>query len=123
MIAWPSRSSRRVGMVFKISGRSCPISVGRNSFNRWEQFLSGEALLGAVTEPLQINLIPAMMFFQASAGSSPVGSPSTLRRMLEFAARHHIAPVNEHFPMSRVNDAFEHLRSGKARYLIVLDRD
>ena len=43
--------------------------------------------------------------------------------MLDFAARHNIAPVNEHYPMSKVNDAFEHLRSGKARYRIVLDRD
>jgi uncharacterized zinc-type alcohol dehydrogenase-like protein len=33
-------------------------------------------------------------------------------------ARH--LPVTETFPMARVNDAFEHLRSGKARYRIVL---
>ena len=43
--------------------------------------------------------------------------------MLDCAARHNIAPVNEHYPMSKVNDAFEHLRSGKAPYRIVLDRD
>ena len=29
----------------------------------------------------------------------------------------------EHFPMSQVNEAFEHLRSGKARYRSVLDAD
>jgi uncharacterized zinc-type alcohol dehydrogenase-like protein len=43
--------------------------------------------------------------------------------MLDFAARHRILPAVEHFPMIRVNDAFEHLRSGKARYRIVLDAD
>jgi len=43
--------------------------------------------------------------------------------MLEFSARHHIAPVTETFPMSRANEAFEHLRSGKARYRIVLVND
>ncbi|MCA9143295.1 MAG: NAD(P)-dependent alcohol dehydrogenase [Planctomycetaceae bacterium] len=78
---------------------------------------------GAVTEPLGLNLLPDMMFKQLSVGSSPVGAPVVIRQMLAFAARHNIAPVNEHFPMSKVNDAFEHLRSGKARYRIVLDRD
>lgn len=78
---------------------------------------------GAVTEPLDINVLPDMMFKQLSVGSSPVGAPVVIRKMLDFAARHNIAPVNEHFPMSKVNDAFEHLRGGKARYRIVLDRD
>lgn len=79
-------------------------------------------MLGAVTEPLGIDLIP-MMFSHLAIGASPVGPPVVIRKMLEFSARHRVAPVNEHFPMSRVNDAFEHLRSGKARYRIVLDRD
>jgi hypothetical protein len=43
--------------------------------------------------------------------------------MLEFSARHSIAPVVESFPMSKVNDAFERLRAGKARYRIVLVND
>ena len=34
-----------------------------------------------------------------------------------------VAPVVEYFPMSKVNDALEHLRSGKARYRIVLVND
>ena len=78
-------------------------------------------MLGAVTEPLDLDLIP-MMFSQLSVSSSPVGSPVTIRKMLEFAARHKVAPVTEHFPMSHVNDAMEHLRAGKARYRIVLNR-
>ena len=79
-------------------------------------------MVGVVTEPLGLNMIP-MVFGQLSVSSSPVGSPATIRKMVEFAARHEIAPVTEHFPMSRVNDAMEHLRSGKARYRIVLDLD
>jgi len=31
--------------------------------------------------------------------------------------------VTEHFPLSRVNEAFDYLRAGKARYQIVLDND
>jgi uncharacterized zinc-type alcohol dehydrogenase-like protein len=78
---------------------------------------------GAVTESLDINVLPDMMFKNLSVGSSPVGPPVVIRQMLDFAARHNVAPVNEHFPMSKVNDAMEHLRSGKARYRIVLHRD
>jgi uncharacterized zinc-type alcohol dehydrogenase-like protein len=76
---------------------------------------------GAVTKPLDINVLPDMMFKQLSVGSSPVGPPVVIRQMLDFAARHSVTPVNEHFPMSKVNDAMEHLRSGNARYRIVLD--
>ena len=57
-----------------------------------------------------------------SIGGSPVGSPASIRTMLDFAARHQIAPVAEHFPMDRVNDAMELLESGQARYRIILDR-
>ncbi|HWD19254.1 MAG TPA: alcohol dehydrogenase, partial [Verrucomicrobiae bacterium] len=38
-------------------------------------------------------------------------------------ARHKIAPVTEHFPMSRVNEALDHLRAGRARYRVVLSND
>ena len=77
-------------------------------------------MLGAVTEPLDINLMP-MMFGGLSLSSSPVGSPAVIRDMLDFSDRHQITPVTEHFPMERVNDAMEHLRSGNARYRIVLN--
>ena len=45
---------------------------------------------------------------------------TTVATMLDFCARHQIAPVTEFFPMTKVNDAIAHLRSGKARYRIVL---
>lgn len=79
-------------------------------------------LLGVVMEPLDLNVIP-MLFGQRSVSSSPVGSPEMIATMLDFAARHDIKPVTEHFPLSRVNDAMDHLREGKARYRIVLDVD
>jgi len=43
--------------------------------------------------------------------------------MLDFCARHTIAPVTEEFPMSQANEAMAHLESGKARYRIVLKND
>lgn len=63
------------------------------------------------------DLIPQ----QKSLSASPVGSPGTMATMLEFCARHQILPQVEMFPMSKVNEAVDHLRSGKARYRVVLD--
>ncbi len=77
--------------------------------------------VGAVLAPLDLAVFP-MIGGQKSVSGSPVGSPATIARMLEFCARHNIKPVTEHFPMSDVNAAFDHLRAGKARYRIVLDR-
>jgi alcohol/geraniol dehydrogenase (NADP+) len=79
-------------------------------------------VLGAVMEPLEISVFPLLMQQRAVSGS-PVGAPATIASMLEFAARHDIAPVAERFPMSKVNDAMDRLRSGQARYRIILDRD
>jgi len=73
-----------------------------------------------VLEPLDLQVVP-MLFGQHSVSASPVGSPATMRKMLEFAARHDIKPITEHFPLSEVNAAFDHLRAGKARFRIVLD--
>ena len=76
-------------------------------------------VVGAVLEPLSVPALGIIMG-QKSVSGSPVGSPTAIDRMLEFSARHSIAPVVESFPMSKVNDALEHLRTGKARYRIVL---
>ncbi len=62
-----------------------------------------------------------MIAGQKSFSGSPLGSPATTRKMLEFCARHGIEAVTEHFPMSRVNEALDHLAAGKARYRVVLD--
>ena len=64
-----------------------------------------------------------MILGQKSLSASPLGSPSTTDTMLKFSARHGIAPTTEAFPLSRANDAIEHLRSGKARYRVVLVND
>ena len=78
-------------------------------------------LVGAAPE-VRSGVFPLLMA-QRSISGSPVGSPATIKAMLEFAGRHGIAPVTEHFPMSKVNDAMQRLADGKARYRIVLDAD
>jgi uncharacterized zinc-type alcohol dehydrogenase-like protein len=79
-------------------------------------------VVGAVLEPMPISAID-LLFGQKSVSGSPNAGPATTFAMLDFAARHKITPQVEHFPMSKVNDALEHLASGKARYRVVLDPD
>lgn len=78
-------------------------------------------LVGATLEPLDLQLFP-MLMGQRSVSASPVGSPANIARMLEFAARHDIKPIIEKFRLNQINEAFEHLRSGQARYRVVLTK-
>lgn len=94
----------------------------------WNAYLSTLAprgrlhIVGAVMEPLGISNW-LLLGGQRSVSGSPLGSPATLATMLRFCARHGIAPVTETYPMSRANEALERLRSGQARYRIVLEND
>ncbi|HEY0973257.1 MAG TPA: NAD(P)-dependent alcohol dehydrogenase [Solimonas sp.] len=75
--------------------------------------------VGAVLDPIAFNAFQ-LIGGQKSVSGSPVGGPALTATMLEFCARHGIAPTVERFPMSQVNEAIEHLRSGKARYRVLL---
>ena len=79
-------------------------------------------MVGVVTEAMKLRT-GGLLSWQRSISASPTPSPVVLSQMLEFCARHGIAPQVEHFPMSQVNAALDHLRSGKARYRVVLDAD
>lgn len=94
----------------------------------WEAYINALSprgrlhVVGAVLEPIPVQAFGLIMA-QRSISGSPVGAPATIADMLDFCARHAIEPVTETFPFSRVNDALDHLRSGKARYRIVLTND
>ena len=77
-------------------------------------------VVGAVLEPMRISAFDLIME-QKSVSGSPTGGPAAISAMLDFAARHNVSPQVEHFPLTKVNDAIEHLAAGKARYRVVLD--
>jgi uncharacterized zinc-type alcohol dehydrogenase-like protein len=77
--------------------------------------------VGVVPEPIGVPGI-LMNMGQRSLSGSPVGSPATVDDMLQFCARHEIAPLTEQFPISQVNEALDHLRSGTARYRVVVKK-
>lgn len=74
------------------------------------------AVLGAFGPSMGFMLVGG----QKSVSGSPLGSPATTATMLDFAARHDVAAQVEVFPMSKVNEALDHLKAGKARYRVVL---
>lgn len=75
--------------------------------------------VGLTLEPLSIG-VSSLMSKQLSVSSSPIGSPTTIAEMLKFATRHNIKPVTETFAFKDINKAIDHLRSGNARYRVVL---
>jgi len=121
-------NSRDPGAVKKSAGSFDFILNTANASLDWQNYMEALAprgrlhTVGVIPEPMPVQAF-TMIMAQRSVSGSPLGSPETTRRMLEFCGRHSIAPVTEQFPMSKVNDALEHLRSGKARYRLVLKND
>lgn len=94
----------------------------------WNAYISTLApkgrlhFVGATLEPLDIAVFP-LIGGQRSISGSPVGSPRTIKQMLDFAVLHAIEPVTEYFSFNKINEALDKLREGKAHYRIVLKQD
>lgn len=100
------------------------VNIGLN----WDQYLALLAphgvfhFVGAVMTPASIE--PSTLIAKAvQVTGSDTGTPTTLKQLLKFASRCHIQPQVEVFPMSQINQAIAHLKSGQARYRIVLKAD
>jgi len=77
--------------------------------------------VGATLAPLDIGVF-SLIGAQRSVSGSPVGSPATTAKMLDFANLHQIKPEIEKFKFADINKAIARLRSGEARYRVVLCR-
>ena len=121
-------NSRNADDMKKLAGSFDFILSTVNAPLDWEAYINALApkgrlhTVGAISEPVSLTAFPLIMG-QRSFSGSPLGSPATTAKMLDFAARHEIEPTTEFFPMSKINDAFDRLKSGKARYRIVLQND
>jgi alcohol/geraniol dehydrogenase (NADP+) len=124
--AWvaPTTKSKLVRQQVELG----PLGAEENASLDWDSLIASLApngrlhFVGFVLEPIPVGVVSLIMG-QRSISGSPLGSPASMETMLDFAARHNITPQTEHFPMSRINEAFERLEAGKARYRIVLDAD
>ncbi len=121
-------SSRDSVAIRELAGSLDLLIITVNVRLDWESLIAALAskgrmhVVGAILDPIPVAALPIILG-QKSISGSPTGSPVAIETMLDFAARHKIAPQTEHMPMSRINEAIEHLKSGKARYRIVLDAD
>ncbi|HRD56131.1 MAG TPA: NAD(P)-dependent alcohol dehydrogenase [Parachlamydiaceae bacterium] len=121
-------SSKDLAAIQKLKGKFDLILVTVNVPLDWGAYIAALApkgrlhFVGVVKEDIPIQIFP-LLVDQLSISSSPIGPPAAISDMLDFASRHHIVPKTEHFAMSQINKAFEHLEAGKARYRIVLDAD
>ncbi len=94
----------------------------------WQKYLEALApkgklhIVGATLEPIPVVSFQ-LIGGQKSVSGTATGSPNVVAKMLDFCARHNIETVTENYKMSQINEAFEHLESGKARYRIVLEND
>lgn len=76
--------------------------------------------VGVVPEPMGIPAFP-LIGGQRVVSGSDTGPPDMVAKMLEFCVRHDIKPMIETFPMAECNTAIKRLKSGEARYRIVLE--
>jgi uncharacterized zinc-type alcohol dehydrogenase-like protein len=121
-------SSNDSGAIAKLAGSFDLLITTVNVKLDWDAIIAALApkgrlhVVGIVPEAIPVTAF-SLIAQQRAVSGSLTGSPTDIATMLEFAARHDIAPQTEHFPMSRINEAFARLASGKARYRIVLDAD
>jgi alcohol/geraniol dehydrogenase (NADP+) len=121
-------SSRDSAAIKKLASTIDLLLVTANARLDWDALIGTLApngrmhVVAAVPEPIPVAMFP-LILGQRSVSGSPTGSPVAIETMLEYAARHGVTPQTEHFPMSKINEAFARLESGKARYRIVLDAD
>ncbi|HRK96681.1 MAG TPA: NAD(P)-dependent alcohol dehydrogenase [Rhodospirillales bacterium] len=120
-------STRDADALAAIAGSLDMILVTINVELDWEAYLAALRPRGRLHVVGAVPSVSAGGFSliggQKAISGSPLGSPATTAQMVQFAARHGIAPTTEHFPMSRVNEAMDRLREGRARYRIVLEND
>ena len=78
--------------------------------------------VGAVMKPFQVPAFTLISGDRSVSGSA-TGSPHELRSLMKLAGRAKVQPQIELFPMSKIKEAIQHVRDGKARYRVVLKAD
>ncbi|MCW5958881.1 MAG: NAD(P)-dependent alcohol dehydrogenase [Pyrinomonadaceae bacterium] len=121
-------NSRDDNALESLKGKFDMILSTVNVSLNWRLYLAALApkgrlhLVGATLEPIPVGSFDLIMNQKAITGTA-TGSPIVVRQMIDFCARHGIETVTENFKMSEINEAFDHLENGKARYRVVLEND
>lgn len=119
-------ATEQQGALDALAGKFDLVLNTTNAQLSWDDYINTLAPRGTLhtvgaAASIEASVFP-MIIGQKSLSSSPTGSIATTRQMLDFVARHQIAPLTEFFPMTEINEAMERLRNGSPRYRIVLTR-
>ena len=81
--------------------------------------VNGTLLIVGAPESMQVSTLPLIMGSRSVKGwysGTSIDSQDTLA----FSLRTGVRPMNEVYPLERVNEAYERMMSGKARFRVVL---
>ena len=98
------------------------VSAGLD-YNQYVNLLAVDGtlvILGAPTEPVQVDALSLIASRRSIAGSANGGIPVT-QEMLDFCAEHDILPETELIDSSYINDAYKRVLSSDVRYRFVID--
>lgn len=120
-------NSRDEAQLDKVAGSFDLILSTVNVELAWEKYIAalrpqGTLHLVGAAPKVESGVFP-LILGQKSISGSPLGSPGITARMVEFAARHNIAPKVEVMPMSEINEAFDKLEKEQPAHRIVLQAD
>jgi uncharacterized zinc-type alcohol dehydrogenase-like protein len=120
IVASRSEELKRVGASCDLLLATAPAQIDWAAYMNVVRPKGSLAVVGV--PPGEVS-VPVTSLIDGDRGirGSATGSRTTMREMLEFAARHHIRPKIEVMPMREVNAAIEKVRANKARYRIVLE--
>jgi len=76
-------------------------------------------LLGAGKDPLPVSMGP-MVVGERGVRGSLTGSPFENERALDFSVLAGVRPLFETMPLERANEAYQRMRSGDAKFRMVL---
>jgi D-arabinose 1-dehydrogenase-like Zn-dependent alcohol dehydrogenase len=76
-------------------------------------------VVGAAPDPIEITPVQ-LIFGRRSIQGWSSGIPTDSEDTLRFAELTGVRPMIERYPLARVNDAYAHMMSGKAKFRVVL---
>ncbi|KAL4971631.1 chaperonin 10-like protein [Aspergillus desertorum] len=114
---WMANNKRSLDLIV------CTVSSSKMPINDYVSLLKVDGILVQVGAPEDGALtIPAftLIMNRVKLGGSLIGSPDTIREMLELAAEKGVKPWVEERPMKDANQAIKDMEAGDARYRYVL---
>lgn len=111
----------RIGRKFDLVLVTANVDLAYPSFLSTLRADGTLCFVGIPPSPVTVP-VGALLGKRLRVAASPIGSPSRILDMIDFAGAHGVTAVSEIMPMKQVNSALERVRENKVRYRAVLAR-